>query len=123
MVRDKGGINIVHSCQPKVFMGAQIDAVKPEVFSFFKLPNDCESYKEVKEKYGDKTCLMGSVTPWNSVFGDDVSWDQECIDRIDDMAADSGFILAPGCFYPPNASFGRAKRMIDIATSNGTKVK
>lgn len=123
MVRDKGGINIVHSCQPKVFMGAQIDAVKPEVFSFFKLPNDCESYKEVKEKYGDKTCLMGSVTPWNSVFGDDVSWDQECIDRIDDMAADSGFILAPGCFYPPNASFGRAKRMIDIATSYGTKVK
>ncbi|MGI6217103.1 MAG: uroporphyrinogen decarboxylase family protein [Coriobacteriales bacterium] len=123
MVRDRGGINIVHSCQRDVFFDVQIETIKPEIISFFNVPDDCADYKETKAKYGDQVCLMGSVAPWNSVFGTDLEWDQECFDRIDDMSEGGGFILAPGCFYPANASFGRAKRMIDIATFTGVKEK
>ena len=119
VVRDKGGINMVHSCQRDVFFDLQIELIKPEVISFFHVPGDCVDYKETKAKYGDQVTLMGSVTPWNSVFGTDLDWDNGCMEIIDDMAEGGGFILAPGCFYPANASFGRAKRMIDIATKYG----
>lgn len=121
MVRSKGGINMVHSCQRDVFFDVQIEAVKPEVISFFHKPDDCADYAEVKAKYGDKVTLMGSITPWNAVFGTDLNWDDECRSIVDSMAGDSGFILSPGCFYPANASLGRAKRMIDIATTYGVR--
>ncbi len=119
VVRDKGGINFIHSCQRDVFFDIQIEAVKPQAISFFHTPDDCKDYRETKERYGDKVALMGCVTPWNSVFGTDLDWDKECIASIEAMSEGSGFILAPGCFYPANASFGRAQRMMELVKYYG----
>jgi uroporphyrinogen decarboxylase len=119
MVRSKNGVNILHSCQRDVFFDVQIETIEPDAISFFNLPDDCATAEEVNRKYGDKVCLMGRVTPWNSVFGTDADWDAECLGSIDELAPGNGYILAPGCWYPASASFGRAKRMIDIATTYG----
>ncbi len=118
-VRSKGGINFVHSCQSDPYFDLQIEAVKPEVISFFHPAFGCKDLAETKAKYGDKVCLMGAVAPWNSVFGTDYEWDMECFGNIEALSEGSGFIMAPGCFYPANASFGRAKRMINISLETG----
>ena len=117
-VRAKGGINMVHSCQSRSYFDLIIEACKPEVISFFYPADGCETLAETKQKYGDQVTLMGAVTPFNSVFGTDLEWDEECMDSIDQLAGETGFILAPGCWYPANASFGRAKRMVDIAVAS-----
>lgn len=117
-VRAKGGINLLHSCQSDAYFDLLIEACEPEVISFFHPPLGCETLADTKAKYGDKVTLMGCVTPWNSVFGTDLEWDEECMSVIDELGGDTGFILAPGCFYPANASFGRAKRMVDIAVAS-----
>ena len=114
----KGGINLIHTCQSNSFFDLIIEACKPEVISFFQPAYGCETLAETKEKYGDAVALMGAVTPFNSVFGTDLEWDEECMDSIDQLAGDTGFILSPGCWYPANASFGRAKRMVDIAVAS-----
>lgn len=63
--------------------------------------------------------LIGCVTPASAVIGTDEGWDQECLSNLEDMKADGGFMLATGCEYPANASFDRARRMVDIAKNQG----
>ena len=120
-VRAKGGVNFAHSCGNGVFMDLLIESMKVDCISFFHEAADCETMADVKAKYGDKTALMGAVTPWDSVFGTDLEWDLQCFEAIDTFAEGSGFFLAPGCFYPANASLGRASRMMHIATDYGVR--
>ena len=119
VVRDHGCINMIHNCGQKVYFDVQIEAVQPAAISFLYPPDDCEDFAECKKKYGDKVALIGCVTPANAVIGTDDEWDKQCTDQIDAMAAGGGFMLATGCEYPANASFDRARRMIDIAKSYG----
>ena len=60
--------------------------------------------------------LPGSL--YAAVIGTDEEWDKQCLDQIEAMGKDGGFILATGCEYPANASFDRARRMIDIAKAH-----
>ena len=120
-VRDAGGINMVHSCQSGAYFDLQIEAVDPKAISFFHPAFGCDSLAATKEQYGDKVALMGAVTPWNAVHGTDLEWDEECKQVIAELGGDTGFILSPGCFYPANASLGRVKRMIDVATATTSK--
>jgi len=119
-VRDRGGINLVHSCQSRPFFDLLIEAVEPSVISFLHPADGCETLAETKQKYGDKVALMGGVNPRDAVFGTDGEWDDDCHDVMDQMGG-TGFILSTGCFYPPSGSFGRAKRMIDIAVASGRR--
>ena len=117
VVIDKGGINLVHSCQSGAYFDLQIEALQPAAISFLHPAFGCDSLASTKQQYGDKVALMGAVTPWNAVHGTDLEWDQECKQVIEELGGDTGFVLAPGCFYPANASLGRVKRMIDVAVS------
>lgn len=119
VVRQKGCLNMIHNCGQRIYFDVQIKAIQPAAISFLYPSDDCESFAEVKEKYGDKVTLIGCVTPANAVFGTDEEWDKQCTDQIDAMAKGGGFMLATGCEYPANASFDRARRMIDIAKTYG----
>lgn len=119
VVRDKGCLMMIHNCGQKIYFDAQIEAAEPVAISFLYPPDDCADFAECKAKYGDKTMLIGSVIPASAVIGTDEEWDKQCIDQIDAMAKGGGFMLATGCEYPANASFDRAKRMIEIAKSHG----
>lgn len=119
VVRDHGCLNMIHNCGQKIYFDAQIEAVQPAAISFLYPPDDCSSFAECKQKYGNKVALIGAVTPANAVIGTDEEWDKQCTDQIDAMASGGGFMLATGCEYPANASFDRAQRMIDIAKTYG----
>lgn len=123
VVRDHGCINMIHNCGQKIYFDVQIEAVQPAAISFLYPPDDCKDFAECKAKYGDKVALIGAVTPANAVIGTDEEWDKQCTDQIDAMAAGGGFMLATGCEYPANASFDRAKRMIEIAKTYGAYEK
>lgn len=123
VVRDHGGVNMIHNCGQRIYFDAQIEAIDPLAISFLYPPDDCADFAECKQKYGDKVALIGCVTPANAVIGTDEEWDAQCRDQIDAMAAGGGFMLATGCEYPANATFDRAQRMIDIAKTYGRYTK
>lgn len=62
-VRAHGGMVMVHNCGEKIYFDVQIEAMHPEAISFLYPPDDCADFAECKRKYGDKTMLIGCVTP------------------------------------------------------------
>ena len=123
VVHQKGCMVMLHNCGQRIYFDVQIEAAHPDAISFLYPSDDCNSFEEVKEKYGDKVTLIGAVTPANAVMGTDEDWDKKCKDQIDAMAKGGGFILATGCEYPSGATFDRAQRMIDIAKTYGVYKK
>ena len=118
-VRKKIGLVMIHNCGQKIYFDVQIKRMQPAAISFLYPPDDCADFKECKAKYGDVTTLIGCVTPASAVIGTDEEWDNECLSNLEDMMAGGGFMLATGCEYPANASFDRARRMVDIAKNQG----
>lgn len=118
-VHAHNGLVMIHNCGDKIYFDAQIEAMRPDAISFLYPPDDCADFKECKEKYGDKTTLIGCVSPTAAVYGTDEEWEAECRKNIDDMAKGGGFILGTGCEYPSNATFDRAKKMVEIAKTYG----
>lgn len=110
---------MIHNCGQKIYFDAQIETMNPTAISFLYPPDDCADFQECKAKYGEKVTLIGCVTPASAVIGTNEEWDLECKNNIDAMAKGGGFMLATGCEYPANASFDRARRMVDIAKTYG----
>ncbi len=119
VVHDRGCLVMIHNCGQKIYFDAQIETMNPTAISFLYPPDDCADFQECKAKYGDKVTLIGCVTPASAVIGTDEEWDLECKNNIDAMAKGGGFMLATGCEYPANASFERARRMVNIAKTYG----
>ncbi|MCC8141550.1 MAG: uroporphyrinogen decarboxylase family protein [Lachnospiraceae bacterium] len=118
-VHGMGGLVMIHNCGDKIYFDKQIERMHPEGISFLYPPDDCKDFVECKEKYGDKTTLIGAVPPTNVVFGDDETWEKLCKEQTDIMKKDGGFMLATGCEYPANADFDRARKMVEIAKTYG----
>ena len=119
VIREEGGLVMIHNCGQRIYFDAQIETMNPCAISFLYPPDDCKDFVECKEKYGDKITLIGCVTPASAVLGTDEEWDKECKDNMDAMMKNGGFMLATGCEYPANASFDRARRMVELAKSYG----
>ena len=110
---------MIHNCGQKIYFDVQIEAMKPAAISFLYPPDDCKDFVECKAKYGDKVTLIGCVPPVMAAMASNEEWDAYCKEQIDLMAKGGGYMLATGCEYPANASFGHAQRMIDIAKTYG----
>lgn len=119
VTREEGGLVMVHNCGERIYFDAQIEYMDPCAISFLYPPDDCKDFVECKAKYGNKITLIGCVTPASVVIGTDKEWDNECMRSMDTMMAGGGFMLATGCEYPANASFDRAKRMVELAKTYG----
>ena len=119
MLHERGVNVMIHNCGKDIYFDEQIEYMDPCAISFLYPPKGCKDFKECKEKYGDKLTLIGCVTPAKAAIGTDEEWIKECKSNIDDMKANGGFMLATGCEYPANASFDRAKIMVDIAKTYG----
>lgn len=118
-VHSRGGLVMIHNCGDNIYFDAQIRLMKPDAISFLYAPDDCEDFIECKQKYGDKTTLIGCVAPTTAAVGTDEQWEAECKKNIDEMAKGGGFVLATGCEYPANIPFDRAKKMVEIAKTYG----
>ena len=119
-IHQHGTACIVHNCGKSVYFDVQIDMMKPEGFSFAFMPDDCKSPQELKQKYGDKTCLIGYVPPSpDMILHTPEQVKQKCKEQIEVLAPGGGFILSTGCEFPPNGSLLNAIAMMEAAEEYG----
>ena len=118
-VHSQNTMVMVHNCGKGIYFDAHIESMQPEAISFLYPPDDCKDFIETKAKYGDKTTLIGAVTPsWvMSAARDEVL--EECRSQISDMGENGGFILATGCEYPSGSEVTNAKIMVEAAKMFG----
>ncbi len=114
-VHENGAMVMIHNCGNGIYFDAQIEAMKPEAISFLYPPDDCKSFAETKRKYGDKTALIGAVTPSWLMRASREDIIAECNRQMDDMAKGGGFVLATGCEYPSGMTVEAAKVMVEAA--------
>jgi uroporphyrinogen decarboxylase len=114
-IKNHGLLVGIHNCGHDLYFDAQIRSMAPDVISFAHLPDDCSSRRELKERYGDQVTLLGYVPTPLLVHGTPRDVMEECRKQIDELAPGGGFILAPGCEYPPNIPLTNAFAMVDAA--------
>ena len=119
-IHARGCMVMIHNCGKGIYFDVQIEAMKPEAISFLHIPDDCNSLEEIKEKYGDKTTLIGNISPTWLISASTQEIEAECRKVIDAFKKNGGFILATGCEYPANAPFDAAKTMIRMASEYGS---
>ena len=119
-VRECGALPIVHNCGNGVYFDIQIEAMAPAAISFAYMPDDCKDDAELKAKWGDKTTLIGYVSPATYMFlGTQDQVKEECKRQIQALAKGGGFILSTGCEFPPNGSLLNAIAMMEAAELYG----
>jgi len=118
-VKQKGRLVGVHNCGHDIYFDAQIKSMAPDAISFAYLPDDCKSRRELKEKYGDQVTLIGYIPTPLLVHGSPRAVMEECRRQIDDLAPGGGYILAPGCEYPPGISLTNAFALVKAAEIYG----
>ena len=119
-IREAGSMVMVHNCGNGVYFDIQIEAMNPVAISHAYLPDDCQSMAELKEKYGDKTTICGSVDPASYMFlGTPDEAKAECKKQIEAYGKGGGYILATGCEFPPNGSLLNAMAMMEAAKLYG----
>ncbi|MDY6903377.1 MAG: uroporphyrinogen decarboxylase family protein [Thermodesulfobacteriota bacterium] len=114
-VRRNGQVVGIHNCGHALYFDAQIDAMAPDFISFAELPDDCKTPAEMKERYGDRVTFVGFVRTQTLVNGTPQQVMDECKQQIEVLARDGGYILAPGCEYPPNLSLENAFALVKAA--------
>ena len=118
-IHDSGCMVMIHNCGNGIYFDVQIKRMQPEAISFLHVPDDCSSFEEAKQKYGDKTTLIGYVPPSFVLTATPEELEAECKKEIDIMKKNGGFILATGCEYPANLSPDKAKIMVRTAKEYG----
>jgi len=109
----------VHNCGHMPYADVQLKWIEPEVLSIAHLPDDCHSDFELKQKYGAQAAIIGYVSTALLCHGTPQQVMDECKRQIDVMGKDGGFILAPGCEYPPNIPLTNAFAMVEAAKRFG----
>lgn len=115
LLRKNKRVVAIHNCGHGPYFDSQIKFMEPEVISFAHLPDDCKNDKELKEKYGGRVTLFGYVPTPLLVHGTPRQVMDECRRQIDVLGKDGGYILAPGCEYPPNIPLTNAFAMVKAA--------
>jgi uroporphyrinogen decarboxylase len=109
----------VHNCGHMPYADVQLKWMDPEVLSIAHLPDDCNSDIKLKEKYGSRVAIIGYVSTALLFRGTPQQVMDACKRQIDVLGKDGGFILAPGCEYPPNIPLTNAFAMVEAAKRFG----
>lgn len=118
-IKKKGCMVGIHNCGHKPYVDVQLKWMEPEVISIACIPDDCGSLKELKEKYGDRTTVVGCIPTQLLITGTPMEVMDECRRQIDVLAKGGGFVLAPGCEYPPNIPLTNAFAIVEAAKKYG----
>lgn len=119
-VHKHGRAVVVHNCGNNVYFDIQVETMAPEAISFAYLPDDCKTPQELKEKWGDKTCLVGYVPPSPTMMlGTPEQVKEVCKEQIQVLAPGGGYILSTGCEFPPNGPLLNAIAMMEAAEEYG----
>lgn len=112
-------MTMIHNCGKNIYFDAQIETIRPAAISFLHVPDDCKDMKECKERYGEKTALIGCIPPTDLPTMTTAQVEEECRCEIDIFAPGGGFMLATGCEYPANLSLDHAKTIVHMAKTYG----
>jgi uroporphyrinogen decarboxylase len=118
-IKRRGRLVGVHNCGHAPYFDAQIRTMAPDVISFAHLPDDCASDAELKQRYGDQVTLLGYLPTALLVRGTAAEVLAHCRRQIDALAPGGGYVLAPGCEYPPNAPLTNAFAIVHAAKRHG----
>ena len=118
-IRRCGALVALHNCGTSPYFDLQIEYMEPVLISFAYLPDDCKDNRELKEKYGHLTALAGYL-PTDSICIESPQRIMEIArEQIRDLAPGGGFVLAPGCEYPPNVDLVNAMAIVQAAKIYG----
>ena len=119
-IRACGPMVAVHNCAEGPYFDAMIETMNPVILSVAHKAHGCKDWREVKQKWGSKVCLYGYMDPANILYlGTPDQVKKECQKEIEELGEGGGFILGPGCEFPPNASLLSAVAMMDGAKIYG----
>ncbi len=118
-IRRCGALVTLHNCGNAPYFDLQIEYMEPVLISFAHLPDDCRNNRELKEKYGGRVALAGYI-PTDSICLESPRGIMEIArEQIRDLAPGGGFVLAPGCEYPPNVDILNALAISKAAQTYG----
>ena len=119
-IRDEGAAVVVHNCGEGLYMDEQIRSMKPVAITFAYTADDCDSFEEVKEKWGSQVCLVGYINPAQYCYlGTPEDVKEECKKEIKELGKGGGFILCTGCEFPPNGNLRNAIAMMEASELYG----
>jgi uroporphyrinogen decarboxylase len=118
-VKETGARIVVHSCGPTPYIDATFTIGEFDCFQCCYLPQGCASWAEYKQKYGRRICLMGPLVPTEAAMMKPAELKEECRKHIATFGKGGGYILAPGCEFPGNASMLNYKALVDAAREYG----
>lgn len=118
-IRSCNGMVTLHNCGHGPYFDLQIRYLEPLAISFAQLPDDCSDAAELKRKYGDDIALIGYLPTDAFCLEAPSSVMETARKQIRELAGGGGFVLAPGCEYPPNIDFVNARAMVRAAEIYG----
>jgi uroporphyrinogen decarboxylase len=119
-IRRRNKAVFVHNCGHGPYFDSQIRFMEPVTVSFAHLPDDCSDRKELKRRYGDQVLLVGHIGTPLLTYGAPYQVMEECKKQIEDLAPGGmGYVLAPGCEFPPNAPLENAMAILRAAELYG----
>jgi uroporphyrinogen decarboxylase len=118
-IKGKGCMVGIHNCGHSPFADVQLKWTEPDVLSIAHLPDDCRDIVELKEKYGRDVTIIGYIPTQLLIHGTPGEVMDECRRQIDVLGKGGGYIMAPGCEYPPNIPLTNAFAMMEAARRYG----
>ena len=118
-IKKEGAYVGVHNCGQGLYFDAQIRAMEPSFISFAHLPDDCATPQQLKSTYGDQVVLVGNIPTQMLHYASPYQVMEECRRQIDVYGDGGGYVLAPGCEYPPNISLMNAIAIVKAAEKWG----
>jgi len=114
-IHDRGRLVAIHNCGDGPHFDSLIRFMEPEAISFARLPPDCRDLRDLKKRYGGQTALIGCVETALLIHGTPVQVMERCKQIMDDLAPGGGFVLSPGCEFPPDAPLINAAALVAAA--------
>jgi uroporphyrinogen decarboxylase len=118
-VKEAGGEVGLHLCGQGPYLQESIGP-EVDVCQLQDLPTDCNSWQEVKEKYGSKVCILGHLDGVDiGMFRTPEEVKQECKKQIEELYQGGGYILGTGCEFAANGSLLNAKTVLEASELYG----
>jgi uroporphyrinogen decarboxylase len=118
-IRRNGALVALHNCGNGPYFDLQIEYMDPLLISFAYLPDDCRDDRELKEKYGKRIALAGYVGTGDLFLKSPADIARIAREQIRALAPGGGYVLAPGCEFPPNARLTNARALVRAAELYG----
>ncbi len=115
LIKKNGLVVGIHNCGHGIYFDSQIKFMEPDVISFAHLLDDCATPQEMKKRYGDQTTLVGYIPTPLLIDGTPKQIMEASREQIEVLAEGGGYILAPGCEYPPNIPLQSGFALVEAA--------